>query len=121
IVNDSLDNEYYCYISMEDTSNEGGYRILPHKFDKFNKSNVICNPKYVISFESFEQIQNEIDQFNKFKCPICYKELDINFNSSLLKVPPKKYVNNNININYNIYDDIYYSENHENIDLSKMH
>ena len=58
--------EYYCYVSMDDTTLTGGFAIPPHLI-----GNHVCSPKYVVSEESYLLLQK-----NNLSCPICYTDID---------------------------------------------
>ena len=60
------DYEYYCYISLDDTSLSGGYTIPAHSI-----GNNICSPKYVITEASYNLLKG-----TGLSCPICYTKLD---------------------------------------------
>jgi len=60
--------DYNCLITMEDTSNTGGYRFLPHK----SIMNTVCCPVYVLSNEGYRQL---ILNHETSVCPICYTKL----------------------------------------------
>ena len=72
-------HEYYCYISLDNTFEEGGYAIKKHDIT----SNIVCNPRYVISEDSYHKLKDE----DMLICPICNKKLDVH---SYYKVPNKK-------------------------------
>jgi len=61
--NDTNDFEFMCYITLEDTSNTGGYLINPHKISK----TVVCRPRYIMS----EEAHQELTKAKLNKCPIC--------------------------------------------------
>jgi hypothetical protein len=84
--------DYYCLITLEDTSNIGGYRIIPHTLN--SNSSHICVPHCVFSIEGHVQILKSKEIF----CPICYSNLTAD---SFEKVGPKieiveKYFNEDI-------------------------
>lgn len=61
--------EYSCPITLSNTANTGGKRILPHL------SSVgfgTCSPLYVLSEEGYNMLVNS----NVCVCPICYSKLD---------------------------------------------
>lgn len=77
---------YYCYITLSDTSDTGGYMFYPHtKIIKHNDDNdnnndidlipiaqkIICHPNYVISSEAYNSY-NKLGQINNgLQCPHC--------------------------------------------------
>ena len=65
---DRDDYEYYCYISLDDTSKSGGWKIPEHLIGGIQ----ICSPKYVISDESY----NELKKNNQICCPICHSNIN---------------------------------------------
>ena len=82
----SLENEYYCYISLEDTTITGGYRINPHKIS----NSITCSPRFVLSDESYNLLINT----SEIKCPICYKQLEEN---DFIKIQPKEEISTSLN------------------------
>ena len=58
----NVDFEYYDFISLEDTTTTGGYKIGDHALGKFT-----CRPKYIISDESYLAYKNSLN-----KCPLCH-------------------------------------------------
>lgn len=56
------DYEYFCYISLDDTTETGGSKIPAHHLG----GKIVCNPKYVISPDVVNDFGQEI------QCPICY-------------------------------------------------
>ena len=73
--------EYYCYITMDDTTETGGYKIPSHLIG--NK--ISCNPKYILSHEGHKSLKENNDKI--IKCPICYSEIKID---KLEIILPKK-------------------------------
>jgi len=68
----NIDDYDFCdYISLEDTSITGGYRIPSHTLGK-----VICNPKYVIADGTYELLKEQSEN-NCMKCPICYSKIKL--------------------------------------------
>lgn len=66
--------EYYCYVSLEDTSDIGGFKIPQHHIGEY-----ICNPKYVITEESYDHLKTQ-----NLTCPICHTNI-----AEFEKVGPK--------------------------------
>lgn len=60
--------EYYCVITLENTTNIGGFRFLPHK----SRTSAICSPLYVLSKEGYESL---LQDSQTSLCPICYARL----------------------------------------------
>ena len=67
-----IDLDYTCYLTLDDTSETGGYKIISHKVSK--RSNTICDPKFVITGEAYSMLSKE----KIISCPICIKKLTIN-------------------------------------------
>lgn len=63
------DNEYYCYVTMEDTTDSGGYRLPIHTV----AGKIECDPKYVISEDGFNFIKKD----EVIKCPLCCCNLSV--------------------------------------------
>lgn len=106
---DELD--YYDYITLEDTSLTGGYKLPEYKIGK--KTFKI---KFVISQESYNFLKSQsID--NKTKCPITGRLLDLN---AFVKVSPANndinYVVDHANFNMNIFN----RKKYEKIDINKL-
>jgi len=103
--------DFSCYLTLDNTSQVGGYMIPPHSVNK----KVYCKPRYVITEESY----NALLERNNFACPICYKSIELN---SFIKVEPEAYYSNltkqehNYEISYDLFDIAKYRE----IDLSDM-
>jgi len=67
---ESLANyDYTCYLSLEDTTETGGYILPQHKISK----KVICSPNFVVSQDGYDSLLKD----KNVKCPICQTELDI--------------------------------------------
>lgn len=75
---DIYNYDYTCYITLDDTENDGGYIIPPHRVSK----NIVCSPNMVLSENGYNSLQSH----NNNKCPICYTELEL---GTYKKVPPK--------------------------------
>lgn len=71
--------DYNCLITMENVTNVGGYRFLPHP----SLTDTICAPIYVLSTEGYQQLLKEK---HTSICPICYHQLD---ESNFEQVGPK--------------------------------
>jgi len=59
--------DYKCIVTLDDLSQCGGYRILPHK----NISNYICSPVYLLS----EQGKETLCRSGNCICPVCFTPL----------------------------------------------
>ena len=70
--------EYFCYLTLEDTSSTGGYKLPPHPFAPSNT----CSPRYVISKEGWNALKEKNSSY--LTCPLCYTPLQFN---TLIKVP----------------------------------
>jgi len=106
---DQLD--YHDYITLEDTSLTGGYKLPEYKIGK--KTFKI---KFVISQESYNFLKSQsVD--NKTKCPITGRLVDLDL---FVKVPP---VNNNVNyvVDHANFDmSIFDRKKYEKIDIGKL-
>ena len=70
-VPDEYNLEYKCIITLEDTSETGGYMIMSH----FNKNGeYICSPNQVLSNDGYTTFIKSDHSL----CPICYQELSEN-------------------------------------------
>jgi len=96
-INDCVDLEYICYLTLDDTSLEGGYKILSHQVT--NQSKALCDPKYVITKEAYDSFKEN----RKMICPICMKKLTTN---DYIVVGPKETKENVVNTADNIGKDI---------------
>lgn len=67
-----IEYNYTCYVTMEDTTNNGGYIVPAHRIGK----NVVCSPRFVVSSEGYEQLKQNSIHIN---CPICHKVITDNF------------------------------------------
>ena len=84
---DISDYNYVCYITLEETTQSGGYAFPLHELS----SNTKCTPKYVISSDAYHSLfQNA--EFTK--CPICYSVIPKN---EMISVGPKI---NKVSIHY---------------------
>ncbi|KAJ6254586.1 hypothetical protein M0813_12188 [Anaeramoeba flamelloides] len=108
--------EYMCYITLDDTSETGGYVIPRHDIS----STVKCAPNFVLSEEGLESYQGR-----EFMCPICYKKLEI---SSLTKIKPQKEVLKEMEEKQGLQDQSitldepkYNSNSHKKIDVAKLY
>lgn len=109
--------DYTCVITMDDTSETGGYCFLPHK--TLQKS--ICSPIFVLSDKGYN---NLLTVPETSRCPICFTKLNANdfqkvkpnplqlseldifqkdtiniFNSGIISLMSKMTINNNNNSN----------------------
>lgn len=78
-IRDEMTLDYSCLITMDDTSNVGGYRFLPHQ----SIAHTQCCPQNVLSEVGYGQL---IAQAETSVCPICYVRLNA---SNFEKVGPK--------------------------------
>ena len=85
--------EYYCYVTTDDTTKTGGYKLPKHVLS--NKSSIVCDPRYVITQEAYVMIA-KMSTNNKMRCPICYTDLLISEFESIL--PKSAYTSNNTEI-----------------------
>jgi hypothetical protein len=103
--------DYYDYITLEDTSLTGGYKLPAYKIGK-----TTFNINFVISHESYNLLKStSID--NKTKCPITGTMLDLD---TFIHVPSANnnmnYVVNHDDFNMDIFNRTYY----EKIDIMKL-
>jgi len=77
--------DYKCIVTLDDTTNVGGYIIKSHK----NISNSTCSPIFVLSETGHKMM---IEQSTCF-CPICYTNLNFN---NFEYVGPKSAIDMNI-------------------------
>jgi hypothetical protein len=68
VIPDEVAYDYKCIITLDDISNVGGYRILPHK----NAGDYQCSPVYLLSHEGKESLLKSANCV----CPICYSRLN---------------------------------------------
>lgn len=64
--------EYQCYLTLDDTSNTGGYYIPAHYVSRHVK----CAPTYVMAPSIMED--DNFKSNNTMKCPLCYSNIEIN-------------------------------------------
>jgi hypothetical protein len=106
------DVEFMCYITLEDTTETGGYLINPHKISK----TVICRPKYVITEYAYEEFKKQ----SVNKCPICKTHIPIE-DYTFIK-PHNKMNNTKIpKFNLEITDELYKIDNVENVVIDKLY
>jgi len=103
-INYSYDLDYSCFVSMEDTSDCGGYRIPEHLIG----TKVLCSPKYVVSQSGIDMLKRH----GKDMCPLCYSTIDLD---SLEKVGPKTIEYPNIELSCWLIED------HQIVDLKEIH
>jgi len=65
---DISDHDYFCYVSLDDTSSSGGWILPSHNLTP----TINCAPKYVISQDSYEYLFHNSESTS---CPVCYKSL----------------------------------------------
>lgn len=66
---ETVNLEYKCIITLEDTSATGGFRFLQHT----SNTGYACRPMQVLSVEGYT---NMLAAGSACVCPVCYKELD---------------------------------------------
>jgi hypothetical protein len=87
--------DYKCIITLEDTTQTGGYKIQSHT----SLTGTTCSPIFVISESGFQLMFNVNNNFNQtdysqnVMCPICYEHLKV---EQFEHVEPKK--DNDVNI-----------------------
>lgn len=69
----STNYDYTCYLTLEDTSDEGGYLLPSHRVTK----KISCSPNMVLSKEGFQSLVNHYNNGNEVKCPICCAKIDM--------------------------------------------
>lgn len=120
--------DYQCYITLDDTSETGGYLIPKHNIG----TKIICHPKFVLSELAYNDFCSQSDMT---KCPICCKQLNL---CDFVKVENEKELNLKYNKNQqlpninepiydtNLYDcvkipkNMYCEEEKTDFDLKKM-
>lgn len=101
----TIDLEYYCYISLDNTTDTGGFKVPTHTVGKH-----VCNPKYVITEDSY----NDLKKQNKpLSCPICHINIDM-----FEWVGPK--VNEPASIEYKIIANMFNNQYHETITMDNL-
>lgn len=78
--------DYKCLITLEDTSENGGFRFLPHR----NNMGNTCSPICVLSEDGYKQLLSDP---TISVCPICYTQLD---ETNFEKVSGKKVIETKI-------------------------
>jgi hypothetical protein len=108
-----IDNyEFFDYVTYDDTSLTGGYKVPSHTFD-----NIQCNPKYVVSNDSYIAIQEHYGE--KCPCPICGSEIHLS-TFEFIK-PMNAYINKqNLIINDNIQTHIFDTTLHHKLTLESF-
>lgn len=61
-----VEYNYKCYVTMDDTTETGGYIIPPHHISK----SIVCAPKFVVSENGYNMLKQ-----NTINCPVCYKPM----------------------------------------------
>jgi hypothetical protein len=104
--------EYICYITLDDTSDTGGYVINPHSLSK----NVICSPKYVLTKDAYDTIRKK----DTLKCPLCQSKMSTN-NFKIVGTEEEVNKQNKENgIDFpTIKENIYDTSNHILLDIPK--
>lgn len=96
VIDTHVELDYTCYVTLDDTTETGGYKILSHNVSK--NSPTICDPRFVMCNEALEMLK----QNNNLKCPLCMKRLTekdlaiISAKSNVIKQDKIK-----IEVNYN--------------------
>ncbi|VBB18436.1 hypothetical protein YASMINEVIRUS_899 [Yasminevirus sp. GU-2018] len=72
---------YYCFITLNDTSDTGGYMFYTHKNHEANDK--VCRPNYVISEEAYDAYKSGTAEL---KCPYCGTAIEL---SRMTKLEPK--------------------------------
>lgn len=87
-----IEPNYYCFVTLADTAETGGYMFYPH--ESYQKKSSLCTPSYVLSDEAICYYK-PLDKLYKNKkstetpvlrCPHCTRELDI---AKMKKIIPK--------------------------------
>jgi hypothetical protein len=73
LLNSIVVPNYYCFISMSDTDETGGYMIYPHETLR-NKKKFTCKPGYVMSQEACDFYKQNN---TALKCPLCITAIDV--------------------------------------------
>ena len=101
--------EYYDYITLENTSEIGGYGIPSHTIGEY-----ICNPKYVVSNACYDELKTK-----QLSCPICHADID-NFE----KIQSKSYydeLNQNVlQANNNIISEYFNINSHKIVTVDDL-
>jgi uncharacterized protein YejL (UPF0352 family) len=108
---DNTTPNYYCFITLCDTEDDGGYMFYKHKNDT---NNTVCYPNYVICHEAYDMYNNNTVEL---KCPYCSMKIDLN---KMTKIGPLQYEQeiNNTNTQITpIYQNVYLSNPRELDDL----
>nr|QBK88430.1 MAG: von willebrand factor type A domain protein [Mimivirus LCMiAC01] len=112
--NTSLDDiEYTCYFTLDNTSETGGLKFVPHEI----ANGIVCAPRYVISPDIIEEINTLRN--GEIMCPIC----NANFTTtSLENIPPKSILENNESgIELHTFDTILFNnKKHETVDTNEL-
>lgn len=94
---------YYCYITLSDTSDTGGYMFYAHakRNQGHNEENngraaanpnnqkLVCHPSYVMSHEAYNSYKEAKDNSrgnNGITCPYCSEKIDV---SRMTEIEPK--------------------------------
>jgi hypothetical protein len=87
-----IEPNYYCYITLTDTSNTGGYMFYAHpkrvqrnednnedNNDTItpNSQNLFCRPSYVISYDAYNAYIKGLQSNNGLYCPYCGVKIDL--------------------------------------------
>lgn len=117
-----VDLDYTCILTLDDTTDTGGWGIKPHKLS----SRVTCNPRFVISEEGFLNMKQNTSHP---KCPLC--RTNITYENSFCKVLSKKEEDeiklneekNQLSFDYqlnNRYHNLYSSDRHNMVITKDM-
>jgi hypothetical protein len=108
-INDNLD--YNDYITLEDISSIGGYKLPEYKIGKKT-----IKVKFVISEESYNFLKSQSPD-GKTKCPITGTIIDL---ASFVKVPPATDETNYVIDHANFNMDIFNRTKYEKVDIHKL-
>jgi hypothetical protein len=114
----SSNYDYTCYLTLEDTSDTGGYVIPPHKITK----KVSCCPNMVLSQDGFNALANHYNNGNDVTCPVCCTVIDMNeFSQVLPKAILEEEELKANSITVPILDEPYYdSSNYEVVNIDEI-
>jgi hypothetical protein len=107
------DLDYYDFITLEDTSDTGGYKFPDYKIGK-----KVFKSKFVISPDSYEFLKSESESTDgKTKCPITGNMVKLTL---LEKVEPKNTTNNNIFADADFNMELFNTKKFEKVDIKKL-
>ena len=105
---DITEYEYYDYITLENTSETGGYKVPSHNIGEY-----ICDPKYVISNACYDELRA-----TDLSCPICHTHI-----TNFEKIKPKSYYDNlnKLSSSKNFITSKYFNcDSHKNVTLDNF-